>query len=167
MRITIKMNTRLRLISLALLATTLILFPWFALEYIHFINHPIFDHASLAGPPTNKTPNYFKNILLISLFFLQHYIMADLTFKKTMSKIFALFPVFERYVFNIVAELLFVFALSHMDVSNQPIIVLPKAVYLFGVLGWPIFIVSQLQMAFNLLLPFPLKDILYADSLTM
>lgn len=134
---------------------------------MHFVLTPIYEHPSLSGPPTHKPSNHLHNLSLISLFFLQHYIMADLSFKKKMTQLFPLFPAFERYVFNIVAELLFVFVLSHMEVANQPVIVLPRVVYLIAVVGWPMFMISQLQMSFNILLPFPIRDILYKDKLEM
>lgn len=44
---------------------------------------------------------------------------------------------------------------------------LPPIIYLFVVIGFPIFLVAQIQMLKNIMLPFPIQDILHADSLVL
>jgi hypothetical protein len=114
MQFTVKMNPRLRVLSLALLVGSCIMFHWFSMEFLHFVIYPFLEYPSLAGPPTGHSSNYAWNAALLSVFFLQHYIMADLTFKKRMSEAFALFPAFERYIFNITAALLFIFCVRNV-----------------------------------------------------
>jgi protein-S-isoprenylcysteine O-methyltransferase Ste14 len=105
------------------------------------------------------------NALLLAVFFASHYLLADLQFKKAMAAIFPLYPIFERYVFNIVASLLLAFLVTNCVIGNEVLFVFPKIIWIVGVVGWPVFLVAQLQMLENLMMPFPIKDILYKDEL--
>jgi hypothetical protein len=48
----------------------------------------------------------------------------------------------------------FIFAVRQAVIGNYVLFV-----------GWPIYVISQLQMAQNILLPFPISDILYKKEL--
>lgn len=91
--------------------------------------------------------------------------MADLRFKKTMTSVYPLYPIFERYAFNIAASLLFVFFTTHCVIGNHVLFTLPKIVWAAGIVGWPLFLYAQQQMMKNLMLPFPVKDLLYKPEL--
>lgn len=94
MQYKVQMTPRLRVISLVLLIVSNLLFQWFGIEFVHFVAYPFLSYPSLADPPTGTPSNHLHNALLLSLFFLQHYLMADLTYKKKMCQLFPLFPAF-------------------------------------------------------------------------
>ena len=106
------------------------------------------------------------NALLLVTFFLQHYIMADLAFKKALTNIYPLYPIFERYLFNIAAALLFIFFTTHCSIGNHALFVFPKILLAVNIVGVPLLLVSHLQMATNILLPFPIVDLIYNTELS-
>jgi hypothetical protein len=59
----------------------------------------------------------------------------------------------------------FIFAVRQAVIGNYVLFVLPKDIWAINIVGWPIYVISQLQMAQNILLPFPISDILYKKEL--
>lgn len=160
------MTPALRVTSFALFVLSLISFAWFGLELISYILLPIFDAPSLAGRPSAKQSNYLWNVGLFGLFFVQHIIMASFTFKRLMRQIYPLYPIFERYVFNMVSFLLYRTIIRWSLISNTEIFRIPKAIYALEAIGLLFFTLSVLQMFSNMLVPFSLKDIMESPQLT-
>jgi hypothetical protein len=160
MRVIVKMTPALRLVSFLLLGLSALSFFTFITELLSYILYPIYDAPSLAGRPSAKTSNHLWNIGLFSVFFLQHYIMASFGFKKFMMKIFPLYTVFERYVFNIVAFIFYRTIIRKMIISNTVLFEIPKIIYFAEAIGLLFFGLSVIQMFNHLLLPFSIKELM-------
>jgi hypothetical protein len=142
MKVSVNMTPFLRVLSFLSLGLSILCFMLFGPELISYILVPIYNAPSLAGHPTAKTSNHIWNISLYSVFFIQHYIMASFWFKKLMMKVFPLYTVFERYVFNIVAFVLYRAIIRNMIISNTVLFQVPKIIYVAEAIGLFFFFLS-------------------------
>ncbi len=87
-------TSTLKVASFLLMIASSIIYLYFLANLTHFTNMPIFNWHSLVGKSNSIKSNHKWNILLYLTFFLQHYIMSSLWFKKLMSSIINSYPVF-------------------------------------------------------------------------
>ena len=85
------------------------LFNYFAyIPLPHFISGP-----TLLVSPFTK-PSYLYNGLMYTLFFVQHILMALVIFKIKGQRIWNKFPLYERYIYNIVSGLVLIWVYSNV-----------------------------------------------------
>ena len=92
-----------RMLMLSAIILQTLLFVVFNLKMVHYLLQPIpalFSSPSLLAS-FYFTQNYAYNGLLYSLFFVQHVVMAMISFKSAVTNYYSKFPLYQRYVYNV------------------------------------------------------------------
>ena len=150
-------SVNLRIIVLQLLI--ILLGPIWFLKLAHYFQMPLpslFNSPSAIpheGQPSQDSwsqvnwMNSVWNVLLFSIFFVQHILMSGFKWKLRTSNLWSMYPTYERLFYNIISSLLLIFILEFQKPNTLVLFTLPLAVCLpLSLIGFGLFIGSNLQM---------------------
>lgn len=113
----IELTGRDRVVILILFPIQVFLFLFsfaFLFNYFSYIPLPhLISGPTLLVSPFTK-PSYLYNGLMYTLFFVQHILMALVIFKIKGQMIWKKFPLYERYIYNIVSGLVLIWVYSNV-----------------------------------------------------
>lgn len=149
----------------------LFLFILFLIMMLHYTLYPLpklFSTPSLLLSPYMKT-SYIYNAFLYSLFFVQHVVMALIMFKVFLKEIWIKYPLYERYIYNLLSSLTEILIFTYAKpVSDKSTIVFTSSSLLNNVVSLiaiSILITSMIKLGGDLFSPFPLSNILFSQYL--
>lgn len=158
-------SVNLRIIVLQLLI--ILLFPVWFFKLAHYFQMPLpslfsspsaIPHEGQSSQDSWSQVNWINsvwNILLFSIFFVQHIIMSGFKWKLRTSNLWSMYPTYERLFYNIISSLLLIFILEYQKPNTLVLFTLPLAVCMpLSLIGFGLFIGSNLQMERSIFLPY-------------
>ena len=106
---TFKLSLFDRLIMIPANILGVLLFLLFGLKLVHYNAIPlpqVFSSPSLMQS-MHLTPSYTYNFILYLSFYFQHMIMATIIFKISLWRFIPNYPLYERYIYNILSSWLY------------------------------------------------------------
>ena len=144
-----------------------VLFAWVHVLLINYHAFPIpfINYPSLLNEGISET-HYAKNILLYILFWIQHIIMATITFKITWFIRYKYFALYDRYIYNISASLALWYVFSNLQPSYHLICIIPIWVCVpFNIAGFVMLFYSIRQLGGRVMMPYKMSDILHSKTI--
>lgn len=164
--ITLTPTHRLIVIVLIVLQYLLFLFSQILMTHFNTIAFPFIPYDSLTLKNKHNS-HYLWNFSLYFLFWAQHIVMATLKYKNAWLKKWDYFPLYQRYIYNVLSGLCLWFIFANVKPSYGYIFSIPLWIciplILLGVILLGLGIIALGDKIFN---PFKLGDIFNSKQLT-
>lgn len=144
-----------------------VLFGWVHILLInyHAFSIPFINYPSLLNVNSTET-HYGKNMLLYTLFWVQHILMATLQYKNSWFIRYKYFALYDRYIYNICASLVLWYVFSNLQPTYHLIFIVPAWICLpFNIAGFVMLFYSIRQLGGRIMMPFKMSDILHSKTI--
>lgn len=156
-----------RVAAVIMIIVQYVLFAWAQILLVnyHSFRIPLINYPSLLNDKISET-HYAKNILLYIVFWIQHIIMATITYKITWFRRYKYFALYDRYIYNISASLTLWYVFNNLQPSYDLIYIIPTFICLpFNIVGLTMLFYSVKQLGGRVMMPYKLSNILSSKTI--